>query len=186
MNATTMPILGYMPVPLDFKYMDAFLKGRPKHEKFDAFWRKHPMMDTGHRAKIFAPFDALKGFDENISSKEVQYADKADLDEGEQRELNHQLSILHGYTFNGRMARVNRIFITVEYFVPCADEYNYAFELGQGRYETAYGMVLNVDEVKETLRLRTEIGEATIDFSDILSITPDNNRLFDEVPDDPW
>jgi hypothetical protein len=54
------------------------------------------------------------------------------------------------------------------------------------RYETAYGMVLNVDEVKETLRLRTEIGEATIDLSDILSITPDNNRLFDEVPDDPW
>lgn len=186
MNATTMPILGYMPVPLNFKYMDAFLKGRPKHEKFDAFWRKHPTMDTGHRAKIFAPFDALKGFDENISSKEVQYMDKADLDEDEQRELNHQLAILHGYTYNGRMARTNRVFITVKYFVPCVDEYNYAFDLGQGRYETAYGMVLNVDEVRETLRLRTEIGEATIDFSDILSITPDNRRLFDEVPDDPW
>ena len=177
-------VLGYMPVPLNFKYMDVFLKGRPQHEKFDAFWRKHPTMDTGHRAKIFAPFDALKGFDDAISSKETRYVDRKEAED--LRELNHQLSILHGYTFNGRMARVNRIFITVEYFVPCADEYNYAFELGQGRYETAYGMVLNVDEVRENLRLRTEIGEATIDFSDILSITPDNNRLFDEAPDAPW
>jgi len=175
-----------MPVPLNFKYMDVFLKGRPQHEKFDAFWRKHPTMDTGHRAKIFAPFDALKGFDENISSKEVLYVDRSDLDEGEQRELNRQLSILHGYTFNGRMARANRVFITVEYFVPCADQNNYSFDLGQGRYETLYGMVLNVDEVKETLRLRTENGEAIVDFSDILSITPEKDSLFDDAPDDSW
>ena len=73
MNA--IPILGYMPVPMNFKYMDAFLKGRPRHEKFDPFWRKHPTMDCGHRAKIFSPFDALKGFDEAIGSKEVRYVD---------------------------------------------------------------------------------------------------------------
>ena len=179
-------ILGYMPVPKDFKYMDAFLKGRPRHEEYDAFWLKHPKMDPGHRAKIFAPFDALKGFDESISSKEVQYVDRPDLDEDGQRELNHQLSVLHGYTFNGRMARDNRIMVTVKYFSPCTDENHSAFDAHQGRYHSVYGMVLNVDEVEETLRLRTGDGEAVVEFSDIRSITPEKETLFDDVPDDPW
>lgn len=174
-------VLGYMPVPLNFKYMDVFLKGRPQHEKFDAFWRKHPTMDTGHRAKIFAPFDALKGFDDAISSKETRYVDRKEAED--LRELNHQLSVLRNYTYNGRMARANRVMITVEYFVPCTDQNHYAFELGWGTYETLYGMVLNVDEVKETIWLRTENGEAAIDFSDILSITPDRDTLFDDAPD---
>ena len=31
-HRTVEVILGYMPVPPDFKYMDVYLKGRPKHE----------------------------------------------------------------------------------------------------------------------------------------------------------
>ena len=50
------------------------------------------------------------------------YVDKILLDEDEQRTLNHKLSILHGYTYNGRMARMNRVFVTVKYFVPCTDQ----------------------------------------------------------------
>lgn len=175
--------LGYMPVPMNFKYMDAFLKGRPKHEKFDAFWRKHPTMDFGHRAKIFSPFDALKGFDEAIGSKEVRYVDKTILDEDSQRDLNRKLSILHGYTFNGRMARANKIMVTVEYFVPCSDESNFAFDLEQGRYEKISGMVMSVDEVQETITLQGETGKAVIDFSDILDIEPERASLFDDVPE---
>lgn len=60
--------IGEMSMPVNFKYRKLFLHGRPKHEKFDDFWRKHPPMGTVHRAKIFAPFDALVGFDEAIES----------------------------------------------------------------------------------------------------------------------
>lgn len=171
--------LGAMPMPSTFKYMDVFLKGKPRHDGWDAFTIKHPPMPASHWAKIFSPFDALKGFDEAIESKEVKYVDKAELDEEEQRALNHKLSILHGYAFNSRMARTNRIIVTVEYFVPCSDQD--VFE--QGRYEKVSGMVLCVDEVREAITLQGLTGKAVIDFADILAIEPENPRLFDDTPD---
>ena len=69
-------VVGYMPMPVSFHYRSIFLQGRPCHERFDDFWRKHPPMDHVHRAKIFAPFDALAGFDECINSKRVLYEEK--------------------------------------------------------------------------------------------------------------
>ena len=159
--------------------MDVFLKGKPRHDGWDAFTIKHPPMPASHWAKIFSPFDALKGFDEAIESKEVKYVDKAELDEEEQRALNHKLSIIHGYAFNSRMARANRIIVTVEYFVPCSDLD--VFE--QGRYEKVSGMVLCVDEVREAITLQGLTGKAVIDFADILAIEPENPRLFDDAPD---
>ena len=73
------PVIGAMQMPADFKYKKIFLAGRPKHEPYDAFRRKHPEMEPGHRAKIFAPFDALKGFKECIASKQVPYEKKRSL-----------------------------------------------------------------------------------------------------------
>ncbi len=58
--------IGYMPMPSDFKYKEAFLAGRPRHARTDRFRIRHPAMDCGKRAKIFAPFDALKGFGDAI------------------------------------------------------------------------------------------------------------------------
>ena len=153
---------------------------------WDAFTIKPPPMPTSRWAKIFSPFDALKGFDEAIGSKEIKYLDKVELDEDEKRVLNHKLSILHGYTFNGRMARANRIFVTVEYFVLCADQDNFAFDLEQGRYEKVTGMVLSVDDVRESITLLGETGKAVIDFEDILDIEPENAALFDDAPDEVW
>jgi len=60
--------IGDIPMPADFRYRNILLRGRPKHEKTDSFRLRHPSMDIGKRAKIFAPFDALKGFDEAIAS----------------------------------------------------------------------------------------------------------------------
>ena len=60
-------------IPSDFKYMDVFLKGRPAHGNNDLFSVKHPSMDLGRRAKIFSPFDALKGFSEAISETEHNF-----------------------------------------------------------------------------------------------------------------
>ena len=63
--------LGEMPMPADFAYRDVLRKGRPRHDApYDAFSVRHPAMDPGRRAKLFAPFDALAGFREQIAAQE--------------------------------------------------------------------------------------------------------------------
>ncbi|MCR4903153.1 MAG: hypothetical protein K6A23_09855 [Butyrivibrio sp.] len=52
------------------KYRDVYMRGKPKHDKDDIFSIKHPAMDLGKRAKIFSPFDALKGFDDELEKSE--------------------------------------------------------------------------------------------------------------------
>ena len=54
-------------MPVNFKYREAYMKGRPRHDRLDPFSIRHPKMDVGRRAKIFASFDALKGFDEALA-----------------------------------------------------------------------------------------------------------------------
>ena len=57
-------------IPPDFKYREVFLKGRPVHDRYSSFYAKHPPMPPSRWAKIFSPFDALKGFREAIASAE--------------------------------------------------------------------------------------------------------------------
>ncbi|MBQ9060404.1 MAG: SOS response-associated peptidase family protein [Firmicutes bacterium] len=59
-------------IPEGFPYRQILLLGRPRHEPWDRFSARHPRMDPGHRAKIFAPFDALRGFDLALTAKRVQ------------------------------------------------------------------------------------------------------------------
>ena len=63
-----------------FRYRTVFEKGRPMHGEFDSFYIKHPPMELSKRAKIFNPFDALKGFSEAISSKEAETVADTDTD----------------------------------------------------------------------------------------------------------
>ena len=60
-------------IPDDFKYKEDLLKGRPKHKALDDFTIKHPPMPASRWAKIYAPFDALRGFNDAISQKEEQH-----------------------------------------------------------------------------------------------------------------
>ena len=64
--------VGTMEMPAGFKYEKTHLMGRPRHEKYSDFWRNHIPMDPAHRAKQFAPFDALDGFGEAIAEKEME------------------------------------------------------------------------------------------------------------------
>ncbi len=57
-------------MPSSFRYKDVFLKGKPQHNKTDSFSIKHPAMNLGRRAKIFNPFDALKGFSDELEKVE--------------------------------------------------------------------------------------------------------------------
>ena len=176
--------IGAMTMPEGFRYRNVFLKGKPKHERFDSFWIRHPNMDRGKRAKIFAPFDALRGFDEAVASKDVLYKDKTALSEEDTDELNRRLAILHGLTYNSRMARANHVEVTVTYYEPCMDENHEAYGL-RGRYRTVTGICRRVDaEEAKTIWIsaarevrpgaprepRTAADEIRISLEDVLKI----------------
>ena len=68
-----MRAVGVMEMPADFRYRDVFLRGKPVHDRFDPFRIRHPQMPAGRRAKIFAPFDALRGFSAAIMAEEQNH-----------------------------------------------------------------------------------------------------------------
>ena len=120
-------MIGYMTMPADFEYKDVFLKGRPVHKTFDLFRLRHPSMDSGHRAKLFAPFDALAGFDDAIASKEVLYEFRHELSDDEKAELDRRFAVLHRLAGTGRLARRNAVPVEITFFVPCADADNSSY-----------------------------------------------------------
>lgn len=183
------PVLGAASMPADFRYMDVFTQKRPRHEPFDPFMLKHPQMDPGHRAKIFSPFAALKGFSEIIASKEILYEPKKELDEEQMDELNRRLVILHNLTWNSRMARKNRPMVRVRYFCPCTDEnsfflYNSDNPLAAGRYEEIAGMCRKVDaEVRRII----QIEDQEIALEEIIAIEDaGDRRLFETDWNPEW
>ena len=166
-------------IPMDFPYLPVLMQGRPRHE-MDEFAFRHPRMEQGKRAKVFAPFDALDGYGESVSSKNTVYTDKIILDESEKEELNRRLMILRNLTYNSRMAKANRVTITVKYYVPCTDEQSFSCGI-RGQYMTETGIVWKVDmEVSRTIT----VGHTRIRFQDILSITPANEKLFEQYQGD--
>ena len=143
MNTASYPAVGYMPMPAGFQFKDLFYRGRPRHDRYDSFRIRHPEMDHTHRAKIFAPFDALAGFDEAIASKEVMYEPKRQLSETEKGKINTALRRLQALTYSGPEARKNRPYAIITYFVPCADKNSFAYGL-EGSYNTISGTVEKV------------------------------------------
>lgn len=162
--------IGVMPMPTDFKYKDVFLKGRPQHERFDAFSIRHPKMDCGKRAKIFAPFDALRGFNFAIMTKEVIYVEKPELSREDERELNRRLEVLQNLTWNSRMAKRNQIIVTATYYVPCKDRNHEAYGK-RGQLRSITGVCRNVDpDITQTIL----INDQRIDFDNLIRlIIPD-------------
>ena len=74
-------------VPAVTRYGNIIFQDRPVHDG-DVFSRKHPKMSQLNRAKIFAPFAALVGFDERVRRTEINYVAKHELDADEEWELN--------------------------------------------------------------------------------------------------
>ena len=144
MNTASYLPVGYMPMPAGFPFKDLFYRGRPRHERNDIFRIRHPEMDHTHRAKIFAPFDALAGFNEAVASKQILYEPKRQLSETEKEKLNARLFQLHSLTYNGSAVRKNRPLASVAYFVPCSDKNSFAYGL-EGTYNTVKGTVEKID-----------------------------------------
>ena len=59
-------------LPSSFRYRNVLEKGKPVHDKYDSFSIRHPAMDLSRRAKIFSPFDALKGFSDELSKTQEE------------------------------------------------------------------------------------------------------------------
>ena len=154
--------------PAMIRYGDIIMQGRPVHNG-DLFSRRHPKMTPQHRAKIFAPFAALVGFEEHIRSKEIQYVPRHELDADEEWKLNHMLNALHNLTANSRLARANSVIVSIGYYVPCTDLNNDAYGR-KGLYETVTGVVHRVDNVSQTVTLYSSDGDHAIAFADIYDI----------------
>ena len=152
--------------PQNFKYIEVVKKGKPEHQKYDNFYINHPPIDLSRRAKIFSPFDALKGFNEAIASKDVLYEKRKELTEEDIRVLNVKLNILSQLTGNSKEARTNNVHASITYFVPCSDIDNAAYKV-MGKYETVEGTVMNVDsEIYRIIKLNS----IQIPIDDIISI----------------
>ena len=62
-----------------------------------------------------SPFDALEGFSDAVASKEVLYEFRRELSDEQREQLGRKLSVLQSLTANSRMARANRVRVTVTY-----------------------------------------------------------------------
>lgn len=155
-------------LPAVTRYGNIIFRDRPIHDG-DAFSRKHPKMSQKNRAKLFAPFAALVGFDERVRKKEINYVPKHELDTDEEWELNHQLYRFHYLTANSRLARANMVSVSIEYFVVCTDEENDAY-LVKGQYKTITGVVLKVDQHEQTITILNGRETHVIAFSDVYRI----------------
>lgn len=150
------------------RYGNLIFQDRPIHDG-DVFSRKHPKMSQLNRAKIFAPFAALVGFDERVHRKEISYVTKHELDADEEWELNNKLFRLHCLTANSKLARENMVRVSIEYFAICTDEENDAYMV-KGQYKTITGVVLKVDQHQQNITIQAG-GEAhVILFSDVYRI----------------
>ena len=149
---------------MEFAYSDIICLRRPVHDD-DVFSRRHPKMTRLNRAKIFAPFAALTGFDSAVRAKEIPYVPRHILDPEEAYALNEKLKDLYLKTRTGVLARMNRITVRVEYFEVCKDVNNDAY--GRlGLYHSHTGILWKVNPVDQAI----SVGEKVILFSDISTL----------------
>ena len=150
-------------VPASFKYKDILFLGRPIHDRHSAFYAQHPPMPASRWAKIYAPFDALRGFNECIAEQEIVRRERRELDEDAQKELDRRLEILKNLTWNNRMAKANQVRVIVTFYQP-----------DTSLYETITGIIWKVDtEISGTIKA----GHKQIEIKDILKIEADG--IFD-------
>ena len=146
------------------KYSDILDKQRPEPSY------KHPRMSLSNRAKIFSPFAALRGYDEEIKSEALQQAlcTKQELSDEDKGKLSDKLLQVR-----------KGIIVTVCYFV--ADTSSTS-SLTRGFYQTITGTVDRIDPVCRELRVYSQkentgkesIGKrlpTVIPFDDILTLS---------------
>ena len=153
-------------MPENFKYREVILKGKPRHSADDPFLIRHPKMDLARRAKLFAPFDALRGFSAAVIAKDERYEARKEMDAEILEDLNQKISLLCELTATKKLAHNNNVQVSVTYFETCSDTNSEAFET-DGKYLTVTGICMHVDpDVSQTIL----VDETLISFKDIIRI----------------
>ena len=150
---------------MEFAYSDIIGLRRPEHAD-DAFGRRHPPMTRLNRAKLFAPYAALRGFEDRVAAKRVPYVPRHCFDAGEERELNRRIAHLLARCPNGQAARADPVTVRVEAFVPCDDPDQEAFHRGWGQYHTVEGVLRRVDVPGQFMI----VGNVCVAFRDIAEV----------------
>ena len=96
------------------------------------------------RAKQFLPFDALKGLQEALREKEIEYEEKKELSEDTLSELNNKFNQLE----NGK-------YVKLKYYK-------------NGRYREVKGIVTNMDYIKKRIQINTTENVNICDIIEIL------------------
>ena len=115
-------------------------------------------MDVGHRAKQFAPFAALRGFEESVRKKEILYEPRKELSEEKTQELDRKLQYLS-----------TGMWIQATYFVESME-----FP-GKGNHYTIEG---KVDYFDPQIYLRIE--DTEIPVSDITDLSGNVFEILEE------
>ena len=101
-------------------------------------------MNRVSRAKQFLPFDALKGLQEALREKEIEYEEKKELSEDTLSELNDKFNQVE----NGKS-------IKLKYYK-------------NGRYSEIEGIVTNIDYIKKKIQINKTENVNICDIIDIL------------------
>lgn len=160
--------IGDMPMPQQFRYAETAARGRPRHERYDPFYIKHPFMEMEKRAKIFSPYDALKGFSDSVRAKETEYVERRILCESDSERLDKRIALLSRLIPDTPSAAAQNITVSVVYFELCRDPNNEAFGK-RGRYKRLSGLVGMVD----TVFRRILIGKTLLALEDVYCIEGD-------------
>lgn len=116
------------------KYADILHLSRPEPSV------RHPRMDRVNRAKLFSPFAALRGYDDEVKAEEQDLlrVEKRDLSEEDKEVLSQKFaSVQKGMS------------VAVAYFAPTSSDQSL------GSYQTVSGIVEQIDPVFGKIRLRT-------------------------------
>ena len=100
-------------------------------------------MNKVARARQFLPFDALKGLQEALREKEVEYEEKKELSEDTLNDLNDKFNQIE----EGSLIRI-------KYYK-------------SGRYSEIKGVVTNIDYIKKKIQINKEYN---INICDIVNI----------------
>lgn len=95
------------------------------------------------RARQFLPFDALKGLQEALREKEIEYEEKKDLSEDTLNELNNKFNQID-----------NGSFVKITFYK-------------NGKYSEIKGRVTNIYYIKKKIQINKEYN---INICDIVSI----------------
>lgn len=100
-------------------------------------------MNKVARAKQFLTFDALKGLQEALREKEIEYEEKKDLSEDTLNDLNNKFNQID-----------NGSFVKITFYK-------------NGKYSEIKGRVTNIDYIKKKIQINKEYN---INICDIVSI----------------